>query len=508
MEQKLSKEAFVSNFNGTTLTENSVGLVSCALSVAYRGLILMYFFGENTESTWKRFLFVDFVVLVAPLVLYCTVLSAVLHWVLLVLVVVLVISVFQIYYQRKRRAHQHLKEVIAGFLDTSLDMNRIPFVTLFRVYVNIVTGICILAVDFPIFPRRFAKAETYGKGYMDYGAAAFVFSNALVSPEARQKNKIGSHFKFSFAVKQIIAVWPLIFLGLVRLISVKSVNYHEHISEYGLHWNFFFTLAVVRILSSFIFVLCPVRSSWILSGGIALCYQFLLEMTNLKQFILHGSDGKGTRDGFLNANREGIFSMFGYVSIYMAGVQAGIFIMKRRVLVKDWIKMQCCLTISNFILLLLLHACEALVEPVSRRMANLAFVLWTVEHSLFFINLYVLVDLVLLFVKFLSGMSKAPCSWNILPDTPQHRKENTLPKNNALEKVDKNTVRFCLIDAINRNQLLFFLQSNILTGLVNFTVDTVHSSTYISLFVLMLYMFCNCISVYILHINDITLKFW
>ncbi|XP_078278728.1 phosphatidylinositol-glycan biosynthesis class W protein [Rhinoraja longicauda] len=508
MEQKLSKEAFVSNLNGTTLTENSVGLVSCVLSVAYRDLILMYFFGESTESPWKRFLFIDFVVLVAPLVLYCTVLSAVLHWVVLVLVVVLAISVFQIYYQRKRSACQHLKEVAAEFLETSLVMNRNPFVTSFRVYVNIVTAICILAVDFPIFPRRFAKTETYGKGYMDYGAAAFVFLNALVSPEARQRNKIVSHFKISFVVRQVIAVWPLIFLGFVRLISVKSVNYHEHISEYGLHWNFFFTLAVVRILSSIILVVCPIRSSWILSSCIALCYQFLLETTNLKQFILHGSDGKGTRDGFINANREGIFSMFGYVSIYMAGVQVGIFIMKRRMLVKDWIKVMGCLAMSTFVLLLLLHACEALVEPVSRRMANLAFVLWTVEHSLVFISLHMLVDLVLLFVKFLSGMPKAQCSWNILPDAPQHRKEKTLLKNNALEKADETTVRFCLIDAINRNQLLFFLQCNILTGLVNLTVVTVHSSTFISLFVLMLYMFCNCITVYILHINDITIKFW
>lgn len=62
---------------------------------------------------------------------------------------------------------------------------RRPFITYFRAYVNIATAICILSVDFAIFPRRFAKAETYGSGLMDVGVGAFVISNAMVSPEAR-----------------------------------------------------------------------------------------------------------------------------------------------------------------------------------------------------------------------------------------------------------------------------------------------------------------------------------
>ncbi|XP_067866422.1 phosphatidylinositol-glycan biosynthesis class W protein [Heterodontus francisci] len=508
MAQKEFKEAFISNLSGTTLTENLLGLILSALCVTYRGLVLMYFVGETTTSSWKRLLLIDFIVLVASLVLSCTVLSDVLHWVVLVLAAILMLCVFQIYNRRKQHSHQHLKEVIGSFLETSLDVNYIPFVTLFRVFVNIKTGISILAVDFPIFPRRYAKAETYGTGIMDFGVAAFVFANALVSPEARQKNKNKLHSKFSYAVKQIIAVWPLVFLGLARLISVKAVDYHEHVSEYGLYWNFFFTLAVVRILSSFLMILWPVRSSWILSASIAICYQLLLETTNLKQFILHGSDGKGTRVGFINANREGLFSMLGHISIYMAGVQAGIYIMKKRTLVIDWIKAQGCLLMSILILWLLLHVCEALTEPVSRRMANLSFVLWTVGQSLFFLMIHMLAELVLVFVKVISGISNVPSSWNILPDSSQHRTDKTLLRSSSLGKVDKTTIHFCLIEAVSRNQLLFFLQSNILTGLVNLTIDTVHSNTFISLFVLLLYMFCNCVTVYMLHINDITLKFW
>lgn len=63
----------------------------------------------------------------------------------------------------------------------------LPFVTALRTFANIFTAIAILAVDFPVFPRRFAKTETFGTGLMDIGVGVFMLAHGVTSPEARGK---------------------------------------------------------------------------------------------------------------------------------------------------------------------------------------------------------------------------------------------------------------------------------------------------------------------------------
>ena len=128
----------------------------------------------------------------------------------------------------------------------SVTPGKQPFIGNFRAYVLIATAIGILAVDFVIFPRRFAKAETYGVGLMDVGVGAFVISNSIVAPEARGVSTRNESL-FSSVLRSIKSSLPLLLLGFMRLAAVKSTDYQEHVSEYGTHWNFFFTLFVVRV---------------------------------------------------------------------------------------------------------------------------------------------------------------------------------------------------------------------------------------------------------------------
>ncbi|XP_069082647.1 phosphatidylinositol-glycan biosynthesis class W protein isoform X2 [Pleurodeles waltl] len=507
MSEKVLKEAFVSNLNGTSLTEITLGLSVPPVCVVCRGLLLILYhlqWGE-LKCSWQCSLLLDFILLVVPVVLSCTILSPILLFVPLCLSALCTITLCVLYTKRNNYVRLNFKEIIDVLLNTKLKSNNVPSVTVLRVLINILTAVSILAVDFPLFPRRYAKTETYGTGVMDFGVGGYIFANALVSPEARQHCGVLQK-KGSSLTKQIISVWPLAFLGVCRFISVKAVDYHEHMSEYGVHWNFFFTLAVVRIGASVVLTILPVYKSWMMAVFLAVMYQLTLETTTLKMFILNGSDGTGTREGFLNANREGVFSVFGYLAIYMAGVQVGLYVLRKRTMIGDWVKAIGFLLVTSFTLFIIFHILQVYIEANSRRMANLPFIVWVVAQCLAFLSTIFFADLVLIFAQHLINGSKVPCTWNF---------SNALLKNKKTDESffssstkDQNQSDPCLINAINRNQLLFFLLANVMTGLVNTLIDTIHSSNSFSLSVLLLYMFCNCLVMYILHVKSITLKFW
>ncbi|EHN01722.1 Gwt1p [Saccharomyces cerevisiae x Saccharomyces kudriavzevii VIN7] len=88
----------------------------------------------------------------------------------------------------------------------------------------ILTAIAILAVDFSIFPRRFAKVETWGTSLMDLGVGSFVFSNGIVSSRTLLKS-LSLKNKPSFVRNVFNALksgGTLLFLGLMRLFFVKK----------------------------------------------------------------------------------------------------------------------------------------------------------------------------------------------------------------------------------------------------------------------------------------------
>ncbi|XP_019714178.1 phosphatidylinositol-glycan biosynthesis class W protein-like [Hippocampus comes] len=485
MSQKELKEAFVSNLNGTSLQEVVIGSFLTPLCLLNRALVLILYHQAkgNLPLPFPRIshLFLDFIMMALPLVLSCTVLSNHLLQVVLSFAFVLLCVLFHIYYSNHQSS-------LSTFLNSTVHFKQVPFVTFFRVMLNVQTAISILAVDFEVFPRRYAKTESFGTGVMDFCAGGFIIGNALVCPEARGKNVYRS--KMKHVGKQLLSVWPLVVLGAARLVFVKMSNYQEHVTEYGVHWNFFFTLALVRVLTSMVLVVVPAKHSWILALVISCVYQFALDTTGLKAFIMHNDDRE---KDFLHANKEGIFSLAGYVAIYMAGVQVGCYVMQPRSHVRDWLKAVFNLFMGTLAVFAALITCQIFVEPMSRRLANLPFCLWTVAQSLLFVSCFGLVELIILCFKITSCCHFVPSSWDSYSGS--HKKKDDLEG-------------FCLVNAINRNQLLYFLLSNILTGLTNTLINTLNCSDVFSFCVLLSYMFTNFTVIYVLHLCKITVKFW
>lgn len=187
----------------------------------------------------------------------------------------------------------------------------------------------------------------------------------------------------------------------------------------------------------------------------------------------------------------------------MAGVQTGFYVFKRRAQVRDWIKATCWVFSVAVGFFISLNIVQVNVEAVSRRMANLAFCLWVVASSLMLLSCLLLSGIVLSFAKFLIKGALVPCSWKLIQSATTNRQSESL-----IVEAEKNKPSFCLITALNRNQLFFFLLSNVATGLINLTVDTLHTGAFWTLAVLSIYMFANCLVIYVLDLQGKTIKFW
>ena len=91
-----------------------------------------------------------------------------------------------------------------------------------RTSTSLLTYAAILAVDFRTFPRSFCKAEYAGYGLMDLGSGSYVFCAGVCSRWAR-----GVGLECDGVGRRVAKSVPLLVLGLVRLLTVKGVDYQE-----------------------------------------------------------------------------------------------------------------------------------------------------------------------------------------------------------------------------------------------------------------------------------------
>ncbi|ODM18732.1 GPI-anchored wall transfer protein 1 [Aspergillus cristatus] len=344
-----------------------------------------------------------------------------------------------------------------------------PFLTIYRAAMMIITCVAILAVDFRVFPRRFAKAENWGTSLMDLGVGSFVFSGGVVSARSLLKSR-SNQAKRTPLVQRFMASTrhsiPLLVLGLIRLYSVKGLDYAEHVSEYGVHWNFFFTIGLLAPFVEIFDTLAAFIPSYeVLALGIAVLYQVALESTDLKWYIMVSDRGPD----LLSKNREGVFSFLGYLAVFLAGRAIGARIMSRDPKKTPQARKSALTSLGvqalAWTVLFALNSTYAggygANIPVSRRLANMPYVLWVCAFNNAQLFLFCLIETVFFPV----------------PRTPS--------KEGEAERTSFATSQ--ILTAFNKNGLAIFLLANLLTGAVNLSIPTLDVSTVQAMVVLVGY---------------------
>ena len=186
-----------------------------------------------------------------------------------------------------------------------LNQKRKYFISMYRSYVMYGVCIVILVVDFPkSYPVRQSKCDYYGISVMDIGSGSFVFSSAMITSATSRS-----------IVSIMKSVSPMILFGILRIYFLRLFNYHVHISEYGFHWNFFFTLASVALLVN---ILGNTKFDFYLGFLSGILHQILLS-NGLDSYIMNDN----LRISILDQNKEGICTILGYLSIYYFGSAFG-----------------------------------------------------------------------------------------------------------------------------------------------------------------------------------------
>lgn len=512
MEQyRLEQEAFVSNHGGTTPQEVIFTLLPtvCGVLLAATTLgILKKYTHENVRAV------VEFTLTVIPTILCCTVLS---ESIVAVCVTMVSISLLNIMLLLRKRVNL-----------TDLTMRPVtgkrPFLTNFRALTNIITAICILAVDFRIFPRRFAKTEVSGYSLMDTGVGLFVLANALVAPEARDFSayrQAGFSETLTRNMKGCFrSCVPLLLLGLGRFAVVEYVGYQKHVTEYGVHWNFFVTLAIVKLFTSMITSTVSSRYSLLSGIWILWMHEYTMGTKGLEAWVLRD----GPRDDFFSANREGLISVPGYVGLYFVGVAVGRLIHSTYQNSHARSGMNVSVKLHGFefgirynesmllcIKLCLISAltCVAILFcdfKISRRLANAGYCMWIVILTTTLLSFLLLVEVVL---DITNCAISEPC---VESKTERMRKSLRLnlkkhvesEREESNECVIRRSLEIC--DAVNYNGLFFFLVSNVLTGIVNMSVHTLYAEQSVALLILIIYMAVSIISALILYRLKIPIK--
>jgi phosphatidylinositol glycan class W len=501
-DYKASKEAFVSGMTGSTVFHvnmiSGVALSSIALHSALRSRVQVF---------GPAYFLAEFVILAMPLLLSMTLFAEAPGALSLLLLVPMLVLLLLPPLERGTPLPAESRDELASPdgrsraeappTHLSQSLRPLPALTTYRAHMMLMTVLSILAVDFPVFPRFLAKCETYGVSLMDIGVGSFVFSQGVVSaiPIIKDISYLQAPVlpKLKSVSRKMI---PIIVLGILRVVLVKGTEYPEHVTEYGVHWNFFLTLAllpIIEVLLHPIILRIPIA---LLGLWIGVLHQFALSSGGMKDFLLNAP-----RSNIISANKEGLLSLLGYVSIHILGLSLGTVILppspsffrkqQQQLLdgpssyrsskfdpsaprqnAKIVIEL-----LSYSVVWWMLLAFVRLGLEVSRRMANISYVLWVAAYNTSFILGYIFLDMM------------------FFPTRTSKIRDPTDPSGKRLligEKGPKSSAP-ALLEAINKNAFILFLLSNVATGLINLNIRTMFVGNMKAMCILCAYSMGMCV---------------
>ncbi|KAL1233511.1 Phosphatidylinositol-glycan biosynthesis class W protein [Trichinella spiralis] len=385
-----------------------------------------YFFLLCKHNLWLRFL-VDYCCLILPTVLAVSIFRDSIGS---LLVCMLTVSLALLYVGNVGSTALVPAGRVQLLLSGQFSDHHSVTITYFRSYVFVATSVCILASD----GRRRRHVHLRQRS----GVAGRENANAEIVQRVEK-----CHAACDDRLGQV-GFRPL-------------VGYAVNETEYGADWNFFFTLASLKITVELVVVVCvlPVGCTLAVAALLAVGYEFALQFAGLEAYLLEAFSTR--RRTFFSLNREGLHSLFGYASLYLVGVHVGrlLFNFRQQLNERNSIAGWSILKMINWL--------------PSRRLANASYVIWMCFLCIFdTLSIFVLVFIV-------------QCLYMSIPAVCRNQSD-----------VEWNWIfGSCLWTSINKHGLLYFLLSNVITGLVNMTVETKTFNASASLVILVTYSFLS-----------------
>ncbi|KAF8187713.1 GPI-anchored wall transfer protein 1 [Pholiota molesta] len=534
---KEAKESFVSGMSGSSITHINllclVALISVSLYAAIR---------TRVAPTRSISFFTSWALLVLPMLLAMTIAAEKPMY----LIVGLCLPLAAVLRLPRSEAGTPLPSNVPASPSTprhaavsTLRKNKIPplpALTTYRSHMMLMTVLAILAVDFPVFPRILAKCETYGVSLMDLGVGSFVFSQGIVSamPLIRDPAYITAPmFPKLFTVTKHSL--PVIVLGAFRVLLVKGTEYPEHVTEYGVHWNFFITLALLPILQVCLHPLIRILPVSAVGFLVGLVQQIALSRFHLRDYVF-----TAPRSSLISANKEGLVSLTGYLAIQILGLSVGTMVLpptpsffrrrqtafaaratppgsrKRRTSdadadrdagtdaafaldaprQNDKIATELCAYailwwgLLGLARVVRLDGAWGADGGASRRMVNLSYILWIAAFNTTFLLAY-LVVLDMGFFGSWSASAKKTKQKNVGHEALHGRGDDRRAPS-SMGNVAENGNPPRLLSVLNKHGLGVFLLANVLTGVVNLSMKTMYVGDLWALVVLCVYSLVVC----------------